>query len=383
MTSDISALIFKMNTFSKMIILLLAFLVLLAAGTSLFLMQSQFGKAPSGKRLERILRSPHYKNDRFDNLNKTPQFAEDTSMPEVMFRLFFGKKENTRPARPFSFTKTDLKALRRDENVFIWMGHSSYFMQIDGLKILVDPVFSGNASPVSFTTKAFAGSDIYTAADIPELDYLVITHDHWDHLDFKTVNELKTKVSNVITGLGTGEHLEYWGFNPNMITELDWGENSVLKNGFKVYCEAARHFSGRGLRRDKAIWASFVFESPTQRIYIGGDSGYDDHFKKIGEKYGSFDLAILENGQYNRDWRYIHFMPGENIRAMKELNAKRMIPVHNSKFALASHPWTEPLDKIMELNTEKLRIITPEIGQKVDWQDDTKAYPRWWDKYRQ
>lgn len=356
--------------------------MLLTAGTLLFLAQSQFGKHPSGARLARIMNSPHYQNGRFDNLNKTPQFAEDTSMPEVMFRLLFGKKENTRPSKPFNFKKTDLNTLRSDENVFIWMGHSSYYIQLDGKKILVDPVFSGNASPVSFTTKAFAGSDIYSAADIPELDYLIITHDHWDHLDFETVKELKPKVKHVITGLGTGEHLEGWGYDKNILTELDWGESADLQKGFKIYCEAARHFSGRGLRRDKAIWASFVLESPSQRIYIGGDSGYDDHFKKIGLKYGIFDLAILENGQYNRDWRYIHFLPGENIQAMKDLNAKRMIPVHNSKFALASHPWTEPLDKIMELNTEKLRIITPEIGGKVIWQDDTRVYPRWWDKYR-
>ena len=369
-------------SFPKMIVFILAVLMLLTAGTLLFLAQSQFGKHPSGARLERILKSPHYKNGRFDNLNKTPQFAEDTSMPEVMFRLLFGKKENTRPSKPFKFKKTDLNTLRSDENVFIWMGHSSYYIQLDGKKILVDPVFSGNASPVSFTTKAFAGSDIYSAADIPELDYLIITHDHWDHLDIETVKELKPKVKQVITGLGTGEHLESWGYDKNILTELDWGESADWQNGFKIYCEAARHFSGRGLRRDKAIWASFVLESPSQRIYIGGDSGYDDHFKKIGLKYGIFDLAILENGQYNRDWRYIHFLPGENIQAMKDLNAKRMIPVHNSKFALASHPWTEPLDKIMEFNTEKLRIITPEIGGKVMWQDDTRVYPRWWDKYR-
>src|SRR5690606_33019154 len=125
-----------MKTLKKIMISLLIFIVLLAAGTSLFLNQSQFGKAPSGKRLERIQKSPHYKNGRFDNLNKTPQLAEDTSMPEVMFRMFFGKKQDTKPRKPFSFTKTDLKALKPEENVYIWMGHSSYFIQIDGKKIL-------------------------------------------------------------------------------------------------------------------------------------------------------------------------------------------------------------------------------------------------------
>ncbi|ACU08048.1 Zn-dependent hydrolase of the beta-lactamase fold-like protein [Flavobacteriaceae bacterium 3519-10] len=371
-----------MKTLKKIMISLLIFIVLLASGTSLFLNQSQFGKAPSGKRLERIQKSPHYKNGRFDNLNKTPQLAEDTSMPEVMFRMFFGKTQDTKPRKPFSFTKTYLKTLKPEENVYIWMGHSSYFIQIDGKKILVDPVFSGNASPVSFTTKAFAGADLYSTDDIPELDYLIISHDHWDHLDFKTVKKLKPKVKKVITGLGTGEHLEYWGYDPAKLIELDWAESADLGDGVKVYCETARHFSGRGLKRDQAIWASFVFETPTQRIYIGGDSGYDTHFKKIGDKFGGFDLAILENGQYNRDWRYIHFMPGENINAMKDLNAKRMIPVHNSKFTLAPHAWYEPLDKMIELNTENLRIIMPKIGEKVNWQDDGKVYEKWWEQYR-
>ena len=371
-----------MKIFKKIMIVSLLFIVILAAWTFWFVSQPQVGKAPTGKRLERIQKSPHYKNGRFDNLNLTPQLAEDTSMPEVMFKFLFGKTENSTPKQKFNFTKTDLKNLDPTENVYIWMGHSSYFIQIDGKKILVDPVFSGNASPFSFTTKAFNGADIYSAEDIPALDYLIISHDHWDHLDFKTVQKLKSKVKQVITGLGTGEHFEYWDYDPKNIVELDWGENFDLGNGFKVHAETARHFSGRGLKRDQAIWASFVFETPSQRIYIGGDSGYDDHFKKIGDKYGSFDLAILENGQYNKDWRYIHMMPGENIKAMKELNAKRMIPVHNSKFALAKHAWTEPLDKVLQMNTENLRIITPKIGEKVNWQNDTKVYEQWWKAYQ-
>ncbi len=359
-------------------IIILFLLAVLATATYLVMKHPKFGKSPSGERMERIKKSPHYKNGKFDNLNKTPQLAEDTSMPEVMFRFLFGKKENLRPSEKFNFTKTDLKNLNPNENAYIWMGHSSYFIQINGKKILVDPVFSGNASPFTFTTKAFEGSDLYTTDDIPELDYLIISHDHWDHLDYETVKKLIPKVKKVITGLGTGEHLEYWGYDPKKLIELDWNESSDLENGFKVYCEPARHFSGRGFKRDQAIWASFVFETPKQRIYIGGDSGYDDHYKKIGDKFGSFDLAILENGQYNRDWRYIHFMPGENIKAMKELNAKRMIPVHNSKFALANHSWKEPLDKMTQLNTEKLRIITPKIGEKVNWEDDLKVYEEWW-----
>ncbi|WP_234110662.1 MULTISPECIES: MBL fold metallo-hydrolase [Chryseobacterium] len=363
-----------------------ALLILIPVGILLvsacFVMkQKKFGKLPSGARLERILKSPNYKDGKFQNLSYTPQLAEGTSMPEAIFRLIFGKTPNRFPAKVFHFEKSDLKNLSPHENVYVWMGHSSYFLQIDGKSILVDPVLSGYASPFSFTTKAFKGSDLYKPQDIPELDFLVITHDHWDHLDYGTVTRLFPRIKKIITGLGTAEHLEFWGFDPKNIIELDWHESSDLGEGFKVTAEPARHFSGRGLKANQSLWSSFVLETPNQRIYIGGDSGYDSHFKKIGEKYGSLDLAILENGQYNKDWKYIHFLPGQNIQAMKDLNAKRMIPVHNSKFSLAPHSWFEPLQKMAELNSENLRILYPKIGEKIDWMNDEQLFGKWWETY--
>ena len=363
-------------------ITLLIIAALFAVAVFIFMQQPQFGKAPSGERLERIQKSPYYKNGAFDNVSFTPQLAEDASMTKVMFRFLFGKNGHAKPQQNFKFTKTNLKNLNPNQNIYVWMGHSSYFIQIDGKKILVDPVFSGNASPVSFTTKAFDGADLYSAEDIPELDYLIISHDHWDHLDYETVKKLHPKVKQVITGLGTGEHLEYWNYDPKKIIELDWGENFDLGNGFKVYAETARHFSGRTFKRNQAIWASFVFETPQRKIYIGGDSGFDDHFEKIGDKYGGFDLAILENGQYNKDWRYIHMMPEEFLIAAKNLRTKRVIAVHNSKFELALHSWKEPLEKITTLNEkENQRLITPKIGEMVHWEDDAKVYEKWWKKY--
>ena len=371
-----------MKFLKKMIIIFTILIAAIAIGTYLFMQGKQFGELPSGKRLERILKSPHYKNGKFQNLNPTPQLAEGTSMTQVLFNFFFTKVENASPKKKFNFTKTDLKNLKPNENVYVWMGHSSYFLQIDGKKILVDPVFSGSVSPLKITNKAFEGTDIYTANDIPELDYLIITHDHWDHLDYETVTKIRSKVKQVITGLGTGAHLESWDYEPSKIIELDWFESSNLGNGFKINAEPARHFSGRGFKRDQAIWASFVLETPNSKIYIGGDSGYDNHFKKIGEKYGKLDLAILETGQYNAGWKYIHMLPGEQLQAMKDLNAQRMIAVHNSKFKLALHSWYKPMEKLHKLNKENLRVITPKIGEKVFWQDDNKIYPKWWEEYK-
>ncbi len=363
-------------------ILTIILLVLIAVAIFLVLQHPQFGKNPSGERLNRIQKSPHYKDGAFRNISPTPQLTEDATMTKVMLRFLFGKEERKIPKQKFNFEKTDLKNLSPDENVFVWFGHSSYFIQVDGKKILVDPVFSGNASPFSFMGKAMAGTDLYSAEDFPELDYLIITHDHWDHLDYKTVTKLQPKVKQVITGLGTGEHLEYWKYDPSKIIELDWKEDFELANGFRIYCETSRHFSGRSLKRDQAIWASFILVTPTQTIFIGGDSGYDHHFKEIGEQFGPIDLAILETGQYHPDWKYIHMIPSEQIQAMKDLKAKKMIPVHHSKFVLATHAWDEPLTKITEMNTENLRILTPQIGEKTNWEDDSQTFERWWQSYQ-
>ncbi|HEY4154370.1 MAG TPA: MBL fold metallo-hydrolase [Puia sp.] len=264
-------------------------------------------------------------------------------------------------------------------DVLVWFGHSSYFIQLDGKRILVDPVFSGSASPFSFSVKAFEGTDIYTTDDIPVIDYLFISHDHWDHLDYETIIKLKPRVKKVICGLGTGEHLEYWGYHQDLIIEKDWDGQIDPGDGFQVHAVPARHFSGRGLIRNKAIWTAFVLQTPTMQILIGGDSGYDKHFAAIGEQFGPFDLVILENGQYDKSWKYIHMMPEEVLQAAEDLNAKRLLPVHSCKFAIANHAWDDPLKKITELGkTRDVAIITPRIGEAVYLKDPAQVFMEWW-----
>ncbi|TRZ43798.1 MBL fold metallo-hydrolase [Robertkochia solimangrovi] len=360
------------------IIFLALFLVL---ATWLFMQHPKFGKAPEGARLERMEQSPNFREGSFQNLSETPQLAEDASMAGVMFKFLFEKKDGVKPADTLKFSKTDLKTLDKADEVYIWMGHSSYFIQTGGKRFLVDPVLSGAASPLSFTTRAFPGSDVYKAEDIPEIDYLVISHDHWDHLDYETVTALRSRIKHVIAPLGVGAHLEHWDFNPDTITELDWYESVSFDNFVTFNAEPARHFSGRGFKRNGTLWASYLLEIGGQKIYIGGDSGYDDHFKVIGKKYGSIDLAILETGQYNSAWKYIHMIPGEQIQALKDLNAKRYIPVHNSKFALAMHTWKEPIEAVVKANDGSIRIITPEIGEKVFWENDSIQYDAWWKEF--
>lgn len=359
--------------------ILLAIIVLLVLTVFIFMQQSKFGKLPSGERLERIKKSPNYQKGSFKNISHTPDLTEGVSYYAVMKEFFFTKKKRQKPAGIIPSVKTDLLKLRPEEDILVWFGHSSYFIQLGGKKILVDPVLSGYASPVSFTTKSFKGTDIYTAEDIPEIDYLFITHDHWDHLDYETILKLKPKIKKVVCALGVGAHLEHWGYDNEMIIEKDWNEEVELDEGFTVHAVSARHFSGRGFSREKTFWASFVLQTPNFKLFFGGDSGYDTHFLKTGKDFGPFDLVILENGQYDKSWKYIHMMPEEVLQAAKDLNARRLFPVHSSKFAISNHEWDDPLEKITALNaTINLPLLTPMIGQQVNLKDTTQLFSNWW-----
>jgi L-ascorbate metabolism protein UlaG (beta-lactamase superfamily) len=213
---------------------------------------------------------------------------------------------------------------------------------------------------------------------MPAIDYLFITHDHWDHLDYETVKKLKPKVNQVITSLGTGAPLEHWGFDPDRIIEKDWNEQADLGGGFRITATPARHFSGRGFKRNQSMWASFVLQTPSKKIFIGGDSGYDTHFVKIGQDYGPFDLALLECGQYNNAWRFIHMLPEQTVQAAIDLKARVLMPVHWGKFALALHAWDEPIERAtIEAHRLNVPIIHPMIGEEVNLNEPV-ASTMWW-----
>ena len=347
-----------------------------------FVQQPQFGKASAGERLNIIKNSQHYKEGQFRNLSNTPALTEGVSYYSVMKEFFFGKNKRGIPASTLPSKTVDLAQLNKEKDVLVWFGHSSYFIQIDGKKILVDPVLSGSASPIKFTTRSFKGSDVYTTNEIPEIDYLFITHDHWDHLDYETISKLKPKIKKVITGLGVGEHLESWGLHKNIIIEKDWYEEIILEKGFVVHTAPARHFSGRGFKRNRTLWMSFILQAPTIKIFIGGDSGYDAHFAEIGNKFGPFDLAILENGQYDKNWKYIHMMPEEVVQAAQDLQAKALFPVHWSKFSLAIHAWDEPMIRIVkEANRKNVQLLHPMIGELVDLKETIRS-TAWWEQVK-
>lgn len=344
-----------------------------------FMKGRQFGTKPSGERLKQIAQSPNYRNGQFENRNPTPQLTEGATFFSVMKDFLFGGSKRRKPTLPLPTQKTDLHRLDPGINTIVWFGHSSYFMQVDGKKILVDPVFCGHASPLPISAKSFAGSDIYTADDMPDLDYLIITHDHWDHLDYKTLLKLKPKVRKIITSFGVGAHLEYWGYSKDIIVEGDWNTEWNLEEGFKVNILPARHFSGRGFKRNQSLWSSFVFTTPSLKLYLGGDSGYDTHFAEIGKKFGPFDLAILENGQYNKSWKHIHMMPEEVVQAALDLKAASLMPVHWGKFSLSLHDWDEPIKRVVNEATRKnVTLLHPMIGEAVNINRPGKQ-ATWWD----
>ena len=362
-------------------IIVLSIAFTLAILTYTYLQHPKFGKAPSGNRLKILKKSSHYINGEFRNIHLTPTLSEGYSMIGVLFDFIFKKFPNTRPLDVIPSIKTDLKSLSITENVLIWFGHSSYFIQINGKRFLIDPVFSGNASPIPNSNKSFKGTDIYTAEDMPEIDFLLITHDHYDHLDYKTIIALKPKINQIICGLGVGEHFEYWKFESSKIIEKDWNESIRLSNNITLHTAPARHFSGRTFKRNNTLWLSFVIQTPNFKIYLGGDSGYDTHFAEIGNKFDGFDLALLDNGQYNLAWQSIHMLPEEGLIAAKDLKAKKLFPIHSSKFKLSNHPWNEPLKTISKLN-EKLYhfpLITPKIGEIVKLNDDSQTFKKWWE----
>jgi len=371
----------KNKKLNNLLILFVAVLFTLANCAS-------FGRAPRGERLERIKNSPNYNNETgmFEYKALPSEIPPPnperrrTSRFASLMRFAFRGTSKLRPKENIPVIKTDLGAFSREENVYVWFGHSSFFLQTEGKRFLIDPVFVKGA-PVNFANKPFKGTMIYKPEDVPEIDYLVISHDHWDHLDYGTVKKIKERVGYVICGLGVGEHFERWGFDKDRIIELDWGENTVLDDGIILNCLPARHFSGRGLtNRNSTLFVSYVLKTNSRTIFISGDGGYGSHFAEIGRQFEPVDLAIMENGQYNTSWSTNHLMPADLVKAVKDINPKKLLTVHNSKFILSSHTWEDPLVNISKAAEEEgFNLLTPMLGEPVYLDDDSQVFQKWWE----
>ncbi|MCZ4222661.1 MBL fold metallo-hydrolase [Pedobacter rhodius] len=339
-----------------------------------------FGRLPKGKRLNLIRHLSNYRDGALQNLSVTPMQPEGVSFFDIFKAYFFGKHPNKMPLKPLSFLKPDLNDKpQSDLPEIIWFGHSSYLIKIDDKRILVDPVFSKRPSPFSFIgSKAFPGTDFVKAEEFLNIDVLVITHDHYDHLDYQSILKIAPHTKKIVTSIGVGAHLERWGVAIEKVNELCWNATAELFNAVKFTAVPARHFTGRKFKRNQTLWSAFVLETADYKIFLGGDSGYDAHFEKIGNDHGPFDIALLECGQYNEFWPYIHMFPEQTVQAALDLKTKILMPVHWGKFSLAMHPWNEPIERITaEAAKKNVQVITPRLGETVILNKDFPSR-KWW-----
>ena len=374
-----------MKIFKKM---LAVFLILILALLAFWLDLEGVFLSDLKQTQARIAVSPNFKNGRAQNVERTALLIEP---PESDDSADSQKTKKFSWLDMFVIANTQIPSVKSDlanlSDAFVWFGHSSYLLNLNGKNVLVDPVFNDNAAPVPWIINAFKGTEIYTAADMPSVDFLIITHNHYDHLSRKTLRALAGKVKTAIVPLGVGKYLKSAGLAESQITELDWNESADFSDDgdFKFHALTARHFSGRGLLdSNKTLWASFLIETGEKKIFVGGDSGYGTHFKEIGERFGTIDLAFLDNGQFDPRWPLIHAQPQETLQIATDLNTKRLMTVHNSKFQLAPHAWQLPLEKVFTLYHNgdfTFSLLTPKVGEIVpisDSADSAKFKTPWW-----
>ena len=367
-----------------MLATLLILVLGLAATSCAILNQERFGASPQGRRLERIKASPNYADGEFKNLTPTRTLAEGQSTFKIVVGGLFSRTERLRPAGPLPTVRVALAgagAVDPGDDMLIWLGHSSYYIQLGGKRILVDPVFSDHGAPFSFLNKSFEGTDIHTPLDMPRIDYLLISHDHWDHLDHATVTALRDKIDAVVCPLGVGADFEYWGFAPEVIHEQDWWDTAPHpQDGPTITVVPARHYSGRLFDRNKTLWAGFVLEIPGFRLFLSGDSGYGPHFADIARAFGPFDLVAMDGGQYDARWPLIHMTPEQAVDAAEELGARSMMLAHAGRFCISAHPWDEPFIRVAEASRGKdFNLLTPRIGEPVRLGDTGQRFTRWWE----
>lgn len=342
-------------------------------------MIKQFGGKVTNELKDQYGKSPNWKGGTFKNLVKTGTEISIHNLPKILYKQFFDK-DGRAPENPIPIEKFDKEEFMKedDEPKFIWFGHSVVLLRLDGKTILIDPMLGPNASPIApFKTKRFSENTLDLIEDFPEIDLLIMTHDHYDHLDLSSIEKLKSKVAAYYVGLGVGRHLESWRIPADKITEFDWWDAHDFQN-IKITYTPTRHASGRGIKdQSKCMWGGWVFKTEKQNIYFSGDGGYGDHFKTVGEKLGPFDFGFMECGQYNENWHQIHMYPEESIQAAIDAGVKKALPVHWAGFALAQHHWKDPIERFhKEAANKSLEISTPNIGQLVNYNSPTL---QWWE----
>ncbi|WP_404345458.1 MBL fold metallo-hydrolase [Vreelandella venusta] len=370
-------------TIKRLLLMVLAVGVLLVVSGVAYLQHPVFGQPPEGERLATIQASPNYRDREFRNLIETPMLTTDQSRFSMMLENILNGSESTHPGTALPTEKVDLQALDSREDQVIWLGHSSYFVQLAGQRILIDPIFSANASPVPRTNLAFEGTHLYTAEELPPIDILLITHDHYDHLDYPSMLALEPNVQQVITGLGIGAHLERWGYDMSRVIEADWYERIEILPELDIVVTPARHYSGRTFKRNQTLWVGFALLSSETRLFFSGDTGYGPHFSELGQAYGPFDWVTLDAGQYDPRWANIHMNPEQAVQAANDLQARAMTPKHVGRFSLSPHAWDDPFVRLADASQgQEYALWTPTIGQPMYLDQREQSFSRWREEVR-
>lgn len=341
----------------------------------------QFGANPTSAQKAEYQKAPNYKDGKFINPVETSMDMGFTETMEVMY-LFFKGGENREPERPLPVQKIDSTSIAKKDTVtrLTWFGHSTFLLEINDLNILIDPMFGDTPAPISFLgPQRFTEGLPIQIEQLPKIDAVLFSHDHYDHLDYGSVKKLKDKVGEFYVPLGVGAHLQSWGVAPEKIHEHNWWDEAEFMD-LKFTCVPARHFSGRSLNnRFSTLWAGWVITSNDKKIYFSGDSGYGPHFKEIGDRLGPFDFAMLECGQYNERWKQIHMLPEETAQAALDVKAKVMMPIHWGAFRLAFHSWDDPVVRVTKKAEELgVKVATPQIGERIEVGERNYPDTKWW-----
>ena len=322
----------------------------------------QFGGKVRKQDLKNFEKSPQWKNGKFENQIETSMDFHFSDMPKMLVETFTDTQKRS-PQKPLEVLKLDMDQLTlNDSPKFVWYGHSVGLIQLNGKHFLIDPMLGPDAAPIApFSSKRFSENTLDIIDELPNIDAVLITHDHYDHLDMKSILKLKSKVSFWYVALGVSRHLEKWGVPAEHIKEMDWWD-STQHDEVELTFTPSRHFSGRGaFDRAKSLWGGWVLKSKDVSIYWSGDGGYGPHFKEVGERLGPFDWGFMECGQYNEKWHAIHMYPEESIQAALDAKVQVATPVHWGGFSLAIHSWKDPVKRFYnEATSKKVKICTPD-----------------------
>lgn len=359
-------------------------LALLGGAAFVVLSLPPFGARASGSRLERERTNPQFENGRFVNVERPAPYS--FAVVRTLIAGQFSGDEVREPPAPMPIVPVDPAALAAAPKPGLrafWIGHASVYVEVDGVRVLIDPVFSQYASPFPVGPKRFHPPPI-ALADLPRIDAVVISHDHYDHLDMATVRQLAARGTVFFVPLGVGAHLERWQVPMAQIRELEWWQEGGV-GGVRFVCTPTRHYSGRGLTDSRAtLWSSWSVVGPQHRFFYSGDTGYSKHFAEIGARLGPFDMSFIKVGAYGpgQPWIDIHMTPEDAVRAHGEVGAKRLFPVHWGTFNLAFHAWDEPIRRTVKAAAARgADLVTPRIGQMIDAERLFSADP-WWESVR-